>query len=497
MITVPQAPVAHGRLLIVDLNNFAYYPTIAVGYLVAVLRRAGYRVEVLSPLSLGVPSGVREKCEGWIDHLERRISYSTRTWIQGPRSVLSGVRARWRARPEDRVRAEIARVLADPPDAILISAYTDSYQLCVDLAAAAQRVGVPVLIGGPAFNQPRISEHWRTIPGVVAIVGGEVENTVAAIVGDAIARRSLVQHAGVFLPDGRSGPSAPPLRPLDQLPYPDYDDFPWHLYPHRIVPILTGRGCGWARCTFCGDIVTASGRGYRSRHREHVLDEIEAQTKRYRATNITFLDIKLNSNLAMWKALSEELPRRVPGAKWIATVHVGAEPNGLSAAELRAAAKAGLTRVTFGLESGSQRLLDLMDKGTRVEANSEFLRHASEAGISVRCTMIQGYPGETASDVQVTARFLEQHARWLDRVRLNPFNVLVGAHFTKEQAKNPQAYPDLVDLTWEYRYARARYRYLPAETSTYRRALPRLLRAIHSVNRKPLKELAREFDGVM
>ncbi len=67
------------RLLVVDLNNFAYYPTIAVGYLVAVLRREGFRVDVLSPLMHGVPSGVREKREGFLDHVERRISYSTRS----------------------------------------------------------------------------------------------------------------------------------------------------------------------------------------------------------------------------------------------------------------------------------------------------------------------------------------------------------------------------------------------------------------------------------
>lgn len=81
-------------MLVVDLNNFAYYPTIAVGYLVAVLRRADCRVEVLSPLMLGVPSGLREKTEGWIDHVERRVSYSTRPWIEGPRRVLGGIRAR-------------------------------------------------------------------------------------------------------------------------------------------------------------------------------------------------------------------------------------------------------------------------------------------------------------------------------------------------------------------------------------------------------------------
>lgn len=486
------------RLLVVDLNNFAYYPTIAVGYLVAVLRRDGFRVEVLSPLSHGVPSATREKQETLLDHVERRVSYSTRAWVDHPRRLLGSLRARWRARPEERVRAAIRRALREPPDAILVSTYTDSYALCVDVAAEARSAGVPVLLGGPAFNQPRIADEWRSIPGVAAVVGGEVESYVAELVRDVIAERDLTRHPGAFLPDGRTGPAAPPLRALDELPHPDYADFPWDRYPHRIVPVLTGRGCGWARCTFCADIVTANGRGYRSREPGRVLDEIEEQTRRHATRNVTFLDIKLNSNLAMWNALANELPARVPGVKWICAVHVGPDdPNGLTPKELDAAARAGLSRVTFGLESGSQRVLDAMDKGTRVETNAEFLRHASEAGISVRCTLIQGYPGEEAGDLEQTAEFLERNARWLDRVRMNRFNALVGARFAKDYERDASKFPGLRDLEWEYRHARSRYRYLPAETGPYRRAMRRVLGAVHRVNRKPLKETAREFDGVM
>lgn len=133
-------------------------------------------------------------------------------------------------------------------------------------------------------------------------------------------------------------------------------------------------------------------------------------------------------------------------------MHVGRElPNGLSDEEVRAASRAGLTRVTFGLESGSQRILDAMDKGTSIETNQEFLRHSSEAGISVRCTVIQGYPGEEAADLDLTARFLEQNTAWLDRVRINRFNALVGSRLSKEYEKDSTNHPGLRDLEWEFR----------------------------------------------
>jgi radical SAM superfamily enzyme YgiQ (UPF0313 family) len=488
-----------GRLLLVDLNNFAYYPSIAIGYLTAVLRRAGYRVDILSPLAYGVPSGVREKKEGLLDHLERRISFSTHGWIEKPRFGLGRARTWWRARTGRYVDTEFRRRLADdPPDLILISTYTDSYSLCVDLAGVARERSIPVLIGGPVFNHPSVAEEWTSIPGVVGIVGAEAEGTIADMVGDILGGRDVAQYPGFFSPDGRRGRPASPLRTVNELPYPDYDDFPWHLYPHRIVPVLSARGCGWARCTFCTDITTASGRGYRSRSADDVLGEVESQSQKYGAKNVTFLDIKLNSNLEMWHAIREHLPRRVPGAKWICSVHVGTDgPNGLTGKELAAAAKAGLTRVTFGVESGSQRVLNLMDKGTNVDANREFTRLASEAGISVRCTTFHGYPGEEASDLEKTAEFLEAQAPYLDRVRVNPFNVRPGSRFAVDYKKSPESFPGLRNLNWEYRFARSTYRYTPARTNAYRHAMRRYLNAVYAVNRKPLRETAREFDGVM
>ncbi len=487
------------RILLVDLNNFAYYPTIAIGYMTAALRQAGYEVEVLSPLAVGVRSARREGQESLGDHLQRRISYSTQPWIQRPRALLGRLRSSWRARPESRVDEALASALASrPPQAVLVSTYTDSYPLVERLCRATSEAGIPTLVGGPIMNQRRVAEEWTGLPGIAGVVGGEVERSIADIVRDLLVGGDLTRHAGFLGPDGSAGPPAPSLRDLDDLPHPDYSDFPWDAYPHRIIPVLTGRGCGWSRCTFCGDIATANGRGYRGRSWDSIAREMTAQSRRHDTQNFTFLDIKLNSDLDTWRALQTELPGILPEARWLATVHVGPEEdNGLGEDDLRRAHAAGLRRITFGMESASQRLLDAMDKGTQLERNTEFLRAASSAGLSVRCTVMQGYPGESAADLDATAAYLEEHGHLLDRVRLNRFNVLVGTRFATEYRRNPDAFPSLVDLEWEYRHARSSYRFLPSETEGYRRAMRRLLRSVHAVNRKPLKEEARVFDGVM
>ena len=148
---------------------------------------------------------------------------------------------------------------------------------------------------------------------------------------------------------------------------------------------------------------------------------------RHSTSNFIFLDLKLNSNPAMFRGIAEEIQAHVHGAQWVGTVHVDQRPdNGLARRDLRVAANAGMRRISFGLESGSQRLLDAMDKGASVEANSEFIRYAHEAGLSVRCTMFKGYPGETAEDLELTADFLARHAAYLDRIRYNDFSIHEG-----------------------------------------------------------------------
>jgi radical SAM superfamily enzyme YgiQ (UPF0313 family) len=333
---------------------------------------------------------------------------------------------------------------------------------------------------------------------LTAIVGAEVDLSLAELVDAVVRGRDLTAFEGVLLPDGRSGPSSKPLRQLDKLPIPDFGDFPWPRYPTPIIPVMTGRGCSWGACTFCADVRTANGRTFRSRPLDAVLDELQHQAARHKTKNFIFLDIKLNSDLSMWHGLIDQFQRRVPGARWIGVVHVQADgDSGLSREELEAAHAAGLIRVTFGLESGSQSLTNTMAKGTRVERTSAFVRDAYAAGISVRCTAFLGYPRETTADIDATHSFLRSHQREFDRVRLGLFKAIPGTRFAELYDRSPNRYPGLSRFRWDHRYARASYRYEPSLDRSYRRAKTRVLRVVHEINRRPLRSGAEAFDGLM
>lgn len=486
------------RAVLVDLNNFSTFPTLAIGSLVASLRNAGFDAEVLCPLAYDVPAAEREHRETLADHWQRRIHLSTAPAFRWGRDAARAARTWWRERPHPRVLREVARVLDARPDVILLSAYLQHYETVVEVGRLAAKRGIPLLLGGPVFNMPGTADAWRGVPGLTAIVGGEVDLVLPKIVEAACSAGDLLAFGGVTLPDGRRSAEMPPLRELDALPVPDFTDFPWDRYRFRVVPLMTGRGCQWARCNFCSDVQSASGRTFRTRSIESVLHEMREQSRRHQTQNLLFLDIKLNSNPHLLRGLAEHAQRTVPGAQWVGTVHVDQrKDNGLSRHELRELVASGMRRVSFGLESGSQRMLDRMDKGCSVEANSEFIREAHAAGLSVRCTMFQGFPGETADDLAATARFLREHGRFIDRVRFNDFSIHEATPVYEQVLKRLGTFPQIRVVALDER--RGRVRYVNADTcsAVYRRAKAEVLLAVYAINRRTIRSSARAFDGLM
>ncbi len=490
--------VSGHRLLMVDLNNFSTFPTLAIGLLIASLRNRGHTIELLSPLAHDVPAATRERQENIFDHLRRRISLTDMPQAFALRDFLRNANNIREERPHPVVLKQVAQALARRPDVLLISAYLQHMPTIRSLAELARQAGIPVVVGGPMFNLPHVAEEWRKIPGVSMLFGGEADLVLPDLVQTFLAGGNVLQYPGVTLPDGATSSAAPPLRRLDETPIPDFTDFPWDRYPVRIVPLMSGRGCQWDRCLFCSDVISASGRTFRTRSIDSVLLEMQEQARRHNTASFLFLDLKLNSWPNMIRGIAGRIQQYVQGAEWVGTVHVDQRAdNGLSRSDLTAAVDGGMRRISFGLETGSQPLLDRMKKGSSVERNAQFITDANAAGLSIRCTMFKGFPGETAQDMEATERFLDRHGHMLDRVRFNNFSLYTDTPIWQEMMDKSGAGAELELTVSDHARAKFRYRRRQPFGRDYRRSKARVLAIVHEINKRPLRDSARQFDGLM
>lgn len=490
-----------GKILLVDLNNFARYPSIAIGYIAAVLRDGGYEVDVLAPLAIGLTGVAREAPTPWWGLVDQKLRYRTgvtrNRLVKAARRRYASFASSKLERSKEVILRQFRERLDDGFDVVMISTYLMYHSHCVAIGEICRELGLPMVLGGPYFASEDVAAEWIDTPGLTALIGGEVEPHLCRLVETVMANCSTDTIPGVWQPRNLRL-VAPPLVDLDSLPFPDYRGFPWSKYPNVIVPVISGRGCGWGVCLFCSDVTSTAGRTFRSRSPDNVLTELAHQHTKHDCRLFVFTDLKVNSNLTVWRAVIARMQNTVPGAAWIGAVHIGNRgDNGLSRDELEQARASGLVRVTTGLESGSQRVLDSMVKGTDLGLTSRFLTDASRAGISVRATMIVGYPGENASDVDLTASFLQSHENCIERIKLNRMQLMSGTQLAKSIYRKPHSYPDTVVEASNHRQAQIDHHFRTTKDPAYRHAISKLLTVVHRINRKPLIEAARSFEGVM
>ncbi len=188
------------------------------------------------------------------------------------------------------------------------------------------------------------------------------------------------------------GPDRAAIEQLDTLASP-HDYFDTHI-------VMTSRGCPW-RCTFCG-AEASWGRGYRAQSVDYVVDALEKAVARAPVKMIQIKDDTFTTNRKRVIAICRGIRERNLRFLWSCDTRVDVLGDEL----LREMRLAGCERLSLGVESGSQRILDAIDKKITVDeivASSEL---AKKWGIKVRYYMMVGNRGETAETFRETLAFL-------------------------------------------------------------------------------------------
>jgi radical SAM superfamily enzyme YgiQ (UPF0313 family) len=189
------------------------------------------------------------------------------------------------------------------------------------------------------------------------------------------------------------------VKDLDSLPFPARHHFAHVLRKIKFVNIFTCRGCPY-NCEFCQPTKRILfGNKIRSRTAENIFQEIAEAVRLYGVTGFSIDDDTFTYNrkrILDFCAMVKNL-----GLLWSCQSR-----SDISEETLVAMRDAGCWLIFVGVESGSQRVLELMGKKNNIENNKQFIETCNGLGIKTWCNIMVGYPGETVQDLELTRQFV-------------------------------------------------------------------------------------------
>lgn len=298
----------------------------------------------------------------------------------------------------------------------LLGIYTNliTRRSVLELVRVAKTNDWTVILGGPeSANYPEQYLH----AGADVIVIGEGEPTLAELIPklSAAGSRRLHDVRGIVFRDDSGATVHTPARPkvadLDTLPFPDRQAIDHQSYlrawrQHHgasSINLITARGCPY-RCTWCSHAVY--GYSHRRRSPGNVAEEVAWIVDRYRPDQLWYADdVFTVSHPWLAQYLSELRRRGLPLLPFETITRADRLQSEAAVESLRAL---GCYRIWIGSESGSQRILDAMQRGVTVEQVRRAVRLARSHGIQVGMFLMWGYEGEELEDIAATVEHVKE-----------------------------------------------------------------------------------------
>ncbi|MDD1763921.1 MAG: B12-binding domain-containing radical SAM protein [Methanobacteriaceae archaeon] len=263
------------------------------------------------------------------------------------------------------------------------------------------------VIGGPhATFLP-----YETLKGsetLDVVVKGEGEETMLDLASQSTESiPDLEDVRGIVFRDSNNGnlkstPPRPLIKDLDSLPFPARHLVPFDSYgasKEQTGGIITSRGCAYS-CNYCSSSLIM-GKKFRSRSPDNVVDEIEELIDQYQIRDIGFMDDTFMLNKRRANDIANEIKARDLDLSFVASSRVDRVDQKL----LQNLKNSGMKTIYYGVESGSQRILDLMKKGITLKQAEDAVKIAKNVDLEVLTSFILGYPGETQEDMNKTIDF--------------------------------------------------------------------------------------------
>ena len=283
---------------------------------------------------------------------------------------------------------------------------------------------IPIMIGGSvATSIPEIA--LSTLDAEIACIG-EGEITTVEVADCIEGKKDLSSVKGIYYSQNGKifgNEMRKPIKDLDSLPFPAYDLFPMGIYANNPVGyvnkdkwgsgscvsddvpksmnISVTRGCPYS-CKFC--YCDYLGPGYRHRSAQNVLREMDFLNEEYGVTYFLWADDEPMIN----KKFIHEFCDLMIKSKREYQFALAGRVNLVNENMLLELKSAGCNMVAYGIESGSQKMLDAMNKQVTVEQAKNAVKLTKEVFGDADCSFMIGYPGETDETIQETIDFCKE-----------------------------------------------------------------------------------------
>lgn len=304
----------------------------------------------------------------------------------------------------------VRRIEATRPDVVGIGSTTVVFETTKMLGDALKGAmpSTPIVLGG--YHVTLLPEEAMRTRSFDYGVLGEGEHTMLDLCAALAGQKPVEDVLGICFrtPDGglHFTPARPRWKDLDQLPFParhllpsdQYKPIPIDEHASPKFSMITSRGCPHA-CAFC----QKSKSGYRSHSPEYIADEVQHLVRDFGARDIAFVDSLFCASKKRVMGIMDEFARRRIGEQvsWTCSSRVEVVDREI----LQAMKDNGCWRTRFGIESGSDRVLDFISKGITKEKIRAAVTAAHDVGLRPKAFFIIGHMPDTRETIEETIAF--------------------------------------------------------------------------------------------
>ena len=297
----------------------------------------------------------------------------------------------------------------------------DNYPVCRIIARKARQMCSKshIIVGGHIATKFWKKTLFET--GADYVVLGEGELVFRNLINCLASGGNPKKLRGIAYPVGKKAVRNPPeqLLSAEEIRNPRYELVRLNRYYDLIgmTPILSSRGCT-GRCIFCSRMMDFS---LRFHNPKRVVSQIEKLKKEFGFVNFQFYNNAINVDKRHLQAMCKEIIKRKLRINWTCLARI----ENLDEKTIKLMAKAGCRRMSFGVESYSERLLSIIKKNIKLDESYEIIKNCKRYGIITRGSFIFNLPGEKFSDILNTLNFVFKSG--LDIADFHDLRIIAGS----------------------------------------------------------------------